>query len=204
MALSLVTAPTDEVVTLAEARAHLHMWDASDTSEDAYIQSLIDAAVSNLDGIEGWLGRCIREQTLKLTIDEFPCRGSNPYPQPIKLPLAPLSSVSEIAYTDSDGTEATISSFRTFNVGTFETGYVMPAFSADWPTTAVDPGAVRVTYVAGYADGEVPRGIKHAILLLVGHWFEHREAALDTGAKFGLIEIPVGVDRLLNPYRLYS
>ena len=58
----LVTAPVADVVSLASMRAHLRI-DANDTSHDAQIGELIDAAVAHLDGWRGVLGRCIMSQT---------------------------------------------------------------------------------------------------------------------------------------------
>lgn len=46
--------------------------------------------------------------------------------------------------------------------------------------------------------GRLEPEIKHAILLLVGHAYEHREAAGD----FPVHEIPLGVERLLAPWRV--
>jgi len=42
--------------------------------------------------------------------------------------------------------------------------------------------------------GEIPQGIKHAMLLLIGHWYEHREGVVDAGS---LSEAPAAVDALL-------
>ena len=55
--------PTEQVVTLAEMKAHLRV-DGDD--EDLLIQSLTDAAVSWLDGWDGVLGRCIMPQTWRI------------------------------------------------------------------------------------------------------------------------------------------
>jgi uncharacterized phiE125 gp8 family phage protein len=57
-----------------------------------------------------------------------------------------------------------------------------------------------VTYVAGYGatSDTVPDAIRHAILLLVGFWFENREGVVvGTIAK----ELPFAVKSLLDAYR---
>lgn len=56
---------------------------------------------------------------------------------------------------------------------------------------------VRVTVNRGYADGEVPTPLLHAVRLIVGEWYEHREAA----SPFPRVQLPVGVKALLEPYR---
>src|SRR5690606_3870606 len=74
-------------------------------------------------------------------------------------------------------------------------------------------GATSIVYKDGYptipeepADGEtpaipakstVPEPIKVAILLLVGHWYQNREAAT---AK-SISELPYAVSALIAPYR---
>lgn len=53
---------------------------------------------------------------------------------------------------------------------------------------------------AGYADAAaVPQGIKQAMLLLVGSWYENREATI-SGAT--IAEVPFAVDALIAPYRV--
>jgi hypothetical protein len=57
-----------------------------------------------------------------------------------------------------------------------------------------------VRYRAGYA-GDIPSGIRVAILLMIGHWYANREAVV-----VGTItsELPMAVDRLLWGHRLYE
>lgn len=199
MSLRVVTPPAD-FVSLAEARAHLRMFDADDTSEDDVISALISAAIGNLDGPAGTLGRAIGPQTLELTLDRFPvdrggCR------QGIILPLPPGVSVTSVTYTKPDGTSGTVAGLRTLSAGSLSPAMVLPAVGSSWPQTINEPGSVVVLYEAGFE--VVPAAIKHAVLLLVSHLFEHREAALDTGAKFGLLELPFGVRALVEPYRYW-
>lgn len=60
--------------------------------------------------------------------------------------------------------------------------------------------AFEVAFTAGYGDdaADVPEPIRHAILLLVAHWFERREP-VELGA--GPQEVPAIVAGLLHPYR---
>jgi uncharacterized phiE125 gp8 family phage protein len=59
---------------------------------------------------------------------------------------------------------------------------------------------VTVTYVAGYgpAGDDVPAAIRHAMLLLIGHWYEHRESVVVGGNP---VQVPLAVQALLRPYR---
>src|SRR5690606_22035238 len=93
------------------------------------------------------------------------------------------------------GAEQEITDFRTIDAGIRNGGYILPAKNTTWPETDNEPGSVRISFTTGAS--AVPASIKHAALLLVGHWFEHREAAGDVKVA----ELPMAVDALLFPYR---
>jgi uncharacterized phiE125 gp8 family phage protein len=60
--------------------------------------------------------------------------------------------------------------------------------------------AFEVAFTAGYGDeaSDVPEPLRHAIKLLVAHWFEQREpVVLGAAAQ----EVPATVAGLLLPYR---
>ena len=185
MPLRLVTAATTPAVTLAEAKRQVHA--EYHTDDDAYIESLVAAATRNT---ERWLGIAIAEQEWELSLDDFPDGR-------ITLPKAPLISVDGVEYDNTDDA-ATPYTARTFGIGAETAGYIMPAIGEDWPDANGEPECVRIEFTAGFAT--VPPDIKHAILLLVGDWFEHREDA----AEVELRPMPNGVDRLLMNYRNWS
>ncbi len=58
---------------------------------------------------------------------------------------------------------------------------------------------IEIDYVAGHgAAADVPADLKQALLVLVAHWFEHRDAVIVAGS--GAV-VPPGFERLLAPYR---
>lgn len=185
MKLRLITAATNPV-TLAEAKTHLRADDG--TAEDSVIEVYLAAALAHVDGRDGILGRAVAEQTWEVSYDAFPDDA-------IVLPLPPLRSVTSIVYDDADGVEQTLAPAAYLVDTASEPGRVTPV--DEWPATADTPGAVRVTFVAGYAT--TPAAIKAAILLLVGDLYAHREAAIDSK----LAENP-SVNRLLFPYRMLT
>lgn len=191
MALKLITPAAAPLVTLAEAKRHVLA--DSFTDDDTYLEALVATATAHIDAPSGWLGRAVGETVWELRLDCFPS-GS------IKIPLPPLVSVDEIEYVKTDGTTATIADFREFGVESANgQGFVLHAYDGEWPDTRDDePEAVRITFTAGYS--EVPKPIKHAILLLVGGWYENRENA----AEIKLNEMPRGVDALLYPFRFWG
>jgi uncharacterized phiE125 gp8 family phage protein len=78
-----------------------------------------------------------------------------------------------------------------------EPGRVSLAYSKSWPTTTLRPiNGVCVEFEAGYGDAatDVPYRVKQAMLLLIGHLYEHREQSTEKA----LSEIPFGVKALLG------
>ncbi len=59
-----------------------------------------------------------------------------------------------------------------------------------WPTPVHDTGAVR--FVAGYgaAATSMPNAFVQGVLMLVGHWYENREAV--TAMNMQAYEVPIG------------
>mgnify|MGYP001233593676 CR=1 FL=1 len=192
MKLTLVTPPAHEPVSLAEAKLHLRIADDA-TDEDALIASLIVAARQHLDGYSGILGRCLIDQTWALELDGFR--------DVIGLPLPPLRSVASVEYYDRDGVLQTVSP-DVYDVvaGGTSGGYIQRRPGQSWPATGGRSLPVKVTFVAGYGPdwNAVPQPIRHAMLLLVGHWYANREA-VGAGAP-----LPFAVDALLTPYRMVT
>lgn len=185
MSLRLVS-EVAPIVSSAEAKAHLRVFHGDD---DAYIGGLIAAASDHLFGENSWIGRASAGSEWELTLCEFP-DGRFDIPRP------PLVSVGGVFYIPADGgAEVEITDFRTIGVGVKDGGFILPAKNTSWPATDGEPGSVRVEFTAGYA--QTPPAIKHAALLMIGHWYENREAA--TEAK--LSDMPMAVDALLMPYR---
>ena len=98
----------------------------------------------------------------------------------IYLPRPPLQSVTSIVYTDSEGAHYTVDADSYIADTASELGSIVLSYGASWPSVTLRPTAgVEITYVAGYGDAaSVPQRAKQAILLLVGHWYEQREAVL--------------------------
>ena len=205
MGLVRTVDPTVEPVTLTEARLHLRV---TDTADDTLITSLIQAA---REYAESYCRRSLLTQTWKLTLDRFPyslggfwiCDGryysgghAKDY---ISLPRPNLLTVSSVTYVDTNGATQTWAASN-YLVDTTQTpGQLRLAYNIDWPSTRTDPNAVAITYTAGYGASAtaVPEAIKSAIKLMVGWWYEQREA-VNVGNIVN--EVPMAVDALLGPY----
>ncbi len=184
MAITLITPAATFPVTLAEAKAQCRVLH---NDEDDYINTLIAAATGHVEKMAG-LG--LIAQTWRLTLDEFS--------KCISLPIAPLQSVTSVQYFDEAGDLQTVDPalYTVDNVST--PGWVVLNEGEQWPVTLSAVNAVRINYVVGFTD--VPAPIKHAILLLIGHWFENREAVI-TGTITA--KLPMAVDALLANYRVH-
>lgn len=192
MALVLITAPTVEPVSLAEAKAHLRI-DIDD--DDTLIGSLITAARSHLEGIARPKLAMIN-QTWEYIADSWPAGDT------LELRPYPLVSVTSIKYTDDDGVETTYSSAN-YLVDTYtQPGRVRLKSASSWPGTSLrELNGLAVRFVAGYgaAGSAVPIQLRQAILLLVGHWYENREPVLTTGMMAA--PLPMTVDALFRNWR---
>jgi uncharacterized phiE125 gp8 family phage protein len=179
-------APATNPVTLTEAKAHCRV---DHTDDDTLIGLLISSATAHLDGYAGILGRALVTQTWRQDFGGFS--------DPLRLALRPVASISSITYFDADNATQTLAG-SVYGLFTDEFGaYVALKPDQSFPSAYSREDAVSVTYVAGVADSDVPAPIKHAILLLVGHWYANREAVLESQMS----ELPMAVDALIRPYR---
>ncbi len=181
----LVTGPEHLPVTLQDAKQHLRI---EHDDDDDYISFLIGAATDHLDGYTGLLGRCVVDQVWK---QSFPSFG-----QVFCLRLGDVRQVEEISYFDADNNLQSLSLADVTLLRQAGRDYVRLAGSL--PSAYQRPDAVSIRYRAGWAVSDVPAALQHAILLLVGHFYENREAV---SMAMNVTTLPLGVDRLIAPYR---
>jgi len=181
-------APSVDLVTLVEAKAHLRV---EHTDEDTYIGGLISAAVSYLDGYSGRMGRALLEQTWTLDFDAFTDK--------LRLPVGDLISVSSVTYYDASNVQQTLATSVWTSLTDSRGPYVTLKPSQVWPDAYARPDAIRVTWKAGYGTtaASVPVAIKQAALLLIGQWYAAREAAGDSSMA---TELPFAVEALIAPF----
>lgn len=194
--LTQTSAPASEPVTTAELKSWLRIEHSSDDTDIA----ALGLAARRL--VESYLGRQLVTATWRLTLDGFPWPGGWAYlevptlfpdPHTIRLPKAPLQSVTSVEYYDLTGTLQTLAA-DTYNVdAAHDPGRILLAMGKVWPVTQLRPGAVRVTFVAGYGNAAaVPEELKLAIKMLAAHWYERR------GDDDGQQELPLAVRSLLG------
>lgn len=188
ISLTLKTPPAVDPVTLNEAKVHLRV-DPDLSDDNALITSLIKAATETA---QGFTHRQFVSATYELRFDIFP--------QVINLLRPPLISVTSVKYLDDAGATQTVDT-AVYEVDKFSTvGRIRPKASQSWPSTGDFMGAVIIEYIAGYGvAAAVPKDILSAILLMIGHLYEHREDVL-VGVAGN--QIPRGANNLLFPHRI--
>lgn len=187
-ALELVTGPATASLTLAEVKAQLRI-DSDD--EDTLLTNLIHTAEAHVDGL-GDLGRAMITQTW--------AQYENQAPGWVRLHMTPVQSLTSVEYYDSDGTlqTATVSDFELWRDG--DHMICKPKDGKQWPGADTRPDAIKITYVSGFGDAssDIPESIRQAMLMLIAHLYENREAV--TEAK--LMSTPMGYDMLMNNQRV--
>lgn len=208
MSLTVVTGPTLEPVSLAEAKAHLRV---EVPDEDALIDGYILAA---REYIERETQRALITQTLdyKTSFSRWYSQCGNwpiyytgeCYRTGIMLPRPPLQSVTSLAYVDSAGATQTLAANQyqvILDNGDSHEGLIVPAFGVTWPTLQAVPDALTIRFVAGYGGMEdVPHSIRQAMLLLIGQFYEQRENVI---AGASIAEVPFAVASLISHFRIY-
>ena len=194
--LTTETAPAVEPVSVSEAKAHLRV-DISD--DDAYIGALITAARRYC---EEYLDRALVSQQLTVRMDTFPYEFELPRPPMATSGTLTATTVTYALDPGSSGTATpttTTLSASSYRVDRDSTpGRIRTVYGGSWPSHLSDPNSVTVTWWAGYgaAGSDVPQSIRHAMLMLIGHLYENRQAAVATGAVPQ--DVPFGVKALLD------
>lgn len=168
------TAATTTPISVADCKEHSHI----DGNEDnAVLERMIEAAT---ELVQTETRRQLIHATFDWYLDEFPSGDT------LRPPHSPLSSVSAITYTDSDGVEQTWASSG-YDVDTAsEPGRIVLAYGESWPDNRTGTNSIKVTHVAGYgaASTDVPSRIRSLLLLIVADLYENREASQLTTFAF--------------------
>lgn len=159
-------------VTVADAKLHLRVDHAAD---DALIGRLVDAAERH---VQDWTRLQLRARTIVEHLDDFPGAGSDGL-RVFRPSGTPVQEIKSVKYFDTAGVLQTLDASAWQADVLSVPARVLPAPGADWPS--VQAGrllAVQVEYTCGHTPQTCPPTAKQAILLLVGHWYENREAVV--------------------------
>ncbi len=200
MTVRLITGPSDEPVSLAEARAHVRL----DTDLDnPYLTTAIKAA---RHWAEKYTNRGLMIQTLELVLEGFPGCDEVELPRgqlavlPEVMSVVP-PAVSSVKYIDAAGDEQTLPTTEYVIDSANVPGKVRLAYGKSWPEAREQWDAVKIRYAVGWAAATVPEDIKQAILLLVSQMYEQR-----TPEVSGTIisKVSFAVEALLGHHRIFT
>jgi uncharacterized phiE125 gp8 family phage protein len=178
---AITTPATAEPVTLAQAKEQCRIDDAD---SDWLLNRLITAARNH---VEKYCATRFASQTVTVKCDCFADMA--------RLSEAPVTSITSISYVDTAGaTQVLATSVYELRADGIEAAVVLK-YNQTWP--AIQPGS-RITVVAVVGHAAAPEAVVHAMLLLIGHWMENREA-VSVGETSSAIDMMV--DALLCNHR---
>jgi uncharacterized phiE125 gp8 family phage protein len=190
MTATLITGPALEPVSLADAKAHLRI-DHDD--DDALLTAAIVAARIH---VEAATRRVLIAQEWRVHLDRWPRKRI------VTIPVAPLIAVDALRIHDAEGGTTEIDE-DDYEVDTASVpGRLVLAASAPAPVGRLVNG-IEIDVTAGYGATslEVPSPLRHAVMMLVAHWYEHRGAV---GHDLAGLATPYGFEALVAPYRILS
>lgn len=173
--IKLVAAPTQEPVTLQEAKDWARI---SDDSLDGIITGLIKSGREEAEKYIQWV---LMEQIWELSFDTLPS-------MPIEVPRIPLQVLDAVKIIDTNGAELAMD-INDFVVSS-RSGKVYFRKDKTWPAVTLQKyDSVIFTYKAGYtAPQKIPEAIKSAIKLYVSHRIDNPEST----------DVPTAFYNLLN------
>lgn len=181
IALTRVGAAAAGPVDLASAKAHCRV-DHND--DDSLISGLILAATGAVTemtglvlGLETWLFK------------------TGPVSGDLVLPKTPARALTSLAYVDTSGQSQTATVADFLLIQDEARPFLRPSRGKAWPAAAARPDAVTVTFTAGLET--VPAELRVACLMLIGNWYENREAASPSVA-----DVPMAARALIDLHRV--
>lgn len=195
----VTTGPDVEPITLTEAKLHCRI---DNNEEDALIDLFRQVA---REMTEQATNRSLITQTRVMKMDYFPRnfgRGFKDDWASIFLPYGPVQSVTSVVYYDKDDVEQTLNSSLYWVDKDSDIARIIAKDS--WPGTYERPNAVTITYEAGYGDSgaSVPKPLRAAMLLVIGHLYENRQQVIMSGSPTAALELPFGFETLVSQYKV--
>lgn len=187
MPFVMTSPPAVEPVTLAEAKAHMRV---DGTTDDVLIGSLLLTSRLHL---ETGLSLAMITQSWRLLLDAWPISG------PLEVPLVPVQAVTEVRVKNASGLAQVVAA-SAYAVDVASRPARLVWNNAAPPAPGVPANGIEIDLVAGFGatSASVPAPLKHALLMLAAHWYEHRDP-YEIGSDSA--RIPSAVSELIQPFR---
>lgn len=188
MAITVITAPTVEPISLAEAKRQCVV---EHDLDDDLLTLLVSVAREHGESLTR---RSWAPQTLELTLDSFPSSASY-----IELPYGPVSGLLSIKYLVANAdTEYTFDTSKLRFDFSRLLGRTILKAGETWPTGAVE---VRIRYTAGWAAAEFPSVLKQWSLVKIASLYSQRENLVVGPQMLTVMELTRNfADALLDRY----
>lgn len=181
----LVTGPSSEPITLAEAKLYLRV---DDTTEDALITAIITAARRKF---ENDTYHYLMPQTWELYLNANELNAEQ-----ISINKSDITAISSVKYYDQTNTQQTLS---TDDYQTAIEGRPYSIKITTMPQIYNRLNAMVIRFTLGYANAAaVPEDIKTAIKTLIGTLYENRQTVV-TGTQVN--EVPDTYRFIMENYR---
>lgn len=193
----IIEAPLAEPITVEEARSHLEAPAYNDSDVDPVDDTMIEGWLAAArEHCESFLGLSLSTRTLEIALDVFPT-AKDIGGLAIDLPMGPVRDVLSVSWGDGSDEEMANDAFI---LDSYRRPNQLKPIDITWPVIVSATNAVKVRYLAGYgvdSDGgePLPKAIRAAILLMLGHLYEHR-------GDEGDAVLPPAVQNLLRPLRV--
>ena len=181
------TLSVNPLFTTTEAKDFLKV---DTTADDTLIDSLIKAATQSCQIFTN-------RYFLTTVVTQYSDKWDGIY----TLYKSPVFGINHIKYFDSNDTEQTLASSNYILDNVSQPARIGIAVNGTLPDLADRINAVHVEYKVGYGTTSdfVPEGIKQAVLITIGNWYENRQTVI-TGRT--ATELPLSSQYLLEQYKI--
>ena len=182
------TLNTTPLFTTAEAKAFLKV---DTTADDSLIDNLVFAATESCQIYTN-------QYFLKVTLEQY----SDTWDGMFTLYKSPVIDITTITYYDSDDVAAILDPSNYILDDVSKPARIAWTSTAEIPSLYKRINAVIVKYTCGYGTSstDVPDGIKQAILLTLGNWYENRQSVISGRTA---TELPLSSQYLLDQYKIH-
>lgn len=192
--------PLFEPITLEQARKQCKVnafGEPPAHPDDELIEIFISAA---REWAELDTGCSLAQRQLPMVLNAFPANGGG-----IPLIVAPVLGVSSVRYLNTAGLEIEMST-ADYELDIYSSPRkIVLTPNSSWPSDVGDfNNPIRIIYLTGYSspqespqDAPMPRSVKAAILLVVGHLYDHR----NENTEVALQTLPLGAKAFLDVVR---
>lgn len=153
------------VITLAEAKKHLHL-EADFTEEDDLIQIYIDAAVA---AAEGFTGSHIKEKIYLMISPELE--------DGMIFAESPVQEITHVKYHPADGSGQVTVDPDDYDLLPLNQVQQILSLASDLAVPSLEDrkDAAEILMTVGYGAGDLPADIKSAVMLILRDLYDNRE-----------------------------